>query len=906
MESGVNRLGAKFGREKDRAADRYHPLICHLLDVAAVATEIWDQALSPHARRLLASGLGLSPDSARAWAAFIAGAHDLGKACASWQSVDVHHQQRLSGTPLRATAAAEHPNHGLVTTVVLQDYLERLGMASAVASRIATASGGHHGYFVLANSAGQRSEAYRGEGKEQSALWANARRELLDSLRTTVAAVGSLPTGTMPNPAAMLLAGLVSVADWIGSADQFFPWAMPGTEADVSDTAAYFARARKQAKAALEGLHWTRLATEDQPLTPEVLGLPTGATYRPLQREALEIASNAREPRFVIIEAPMGEGKTEAAIILADHWRAAGFRGTYFALPTQATANQLHARVKTYLERRLPNADVNLLLVHGGIASADQDLLPSAVDDTEGDGNVAAGAWFLPKKRSLLGEFGVGTIDQSLFSVLQVRHVFVRLFGLAGKPVVIDEVHAYDTYMTELLERLLQWLGALQAPVVMLSATLPTERRAKLLEAYARGSGGAVPAASDAQSVPYPRATWLDGSGAHATTFETSGTSRRTLRIQRLNDSIDSVATTLSGKLANGGCAAVICNTVGRAQAMFTELKARLDCEVGLLHARFRAMDREAREKRYLGMFGPPWAGGERPPRFVLVATQVVEQSLDLDFDLMITDLAPMDLLLQRSGRMHRHDRERPKGLEEPVLHIRWPGQVPPEFDRGSAHVYDPHILLRTWHALQGRDAIAIPGDVQELIDQVYASDECPPGDPLIDEMWHETWAKMQARKGDEEREARERRLGTPTRLVPLDSLLRNPREEDAEDLHPALQALTRLAEPTIDLVLLDANSPLQGRVERELSRQKVRELLERSVKVAGWPGVPALATQEIPKGFASRAALRRHRMLVLDEAGAGRAGNVRFTYHRDLGLLLTRLEEEVPLSSPLPESQRA
>jgi CRISPR-associated endonuclease/helicase Cas3 len=541
----------------------------------------------------------------------------------------------------------------------------------------------------------------------------------------------------------------------------------------------------------------------------------------------------------------------------------------------------MYGRVREFLARRAPAHPANLVLAHGG-AWEQPRYAPSAVhgEEAAGSGDAAATEWFLPKKRALLAPYGVGTVDQALMAVLQVRHVFVRLFGLAGKPVVIDEVHAYDTYMTGLLERLLEWLGALGSPVVLLSATLPSGRREQLLAAYSRGMGST---AEPPPVPPYPRVTWVGASASGAEHAEPSERSVRSLAIERVEDSTEALSSALAQALQGGGCAAVICNTVARAQEVYRELSVSFEpgTELGLFHARFLEKDRRSIEEECLRRFGPPNASTERPSRFVLVATQVIEQSLDVDFDVMFTEFAPVDLLLQRAGRLQRHDR----GPRTPVLRILWPGTDEgglPRFQDGTRAVYEKHILLRTWHALRERPAIAIPGDVQELVDLVYRDDEAVPAgaDAALATRWHNTWKEMAADRDREEDEAKTRRLGSPLAERSIERFLTDPREED-EDLHPALQALTRLAEPSFNVVLAPAGYELPA----EPGEKDVRFLLERSVSVSHRGLVPVLRELQPPVAFQKRAALRRHRLVVLEGSGSATVGRWRLTYSSETGL---------------------
>jgi len=665
MRDSLNKVAAKFALVED-GSYRLHPLICHMVDVAVVAQALWEDCLAERVRASLCSSFALGEDQTRRWVAFLAGAHDLGKASPVFQGKGSEGGRStppwLHGTDLEfPLLTVRDPGHGTVTAASLPAFLQqaRFAMRSADAERLAVITGGHHGIFPSAQSRNKARGVALGEPRRgDSNPWDTARSELATTLADLLAVENS--PGRLSNAASMLLAGFISVVDWIGSIDdpRFFPFAPDGPD----DLAAYAAGRKERAHEALRRLHWDAWPRPSLPARFQDL-FPLFSP-RPLQVSTQEVAPAVSAPGLAILEAPMGEGKTEAAFYLAECWNASGFRGSYIAMPTQATSNQLYARFEGFLRARYTSRDqLNLQLLHGHAALNAEieilrtgDVLPGPADiDKDGDdqeATVAAAEWFTNRKRGLLAPFGVGTIDQALLSVLQVKHGFVRLFGLAGKTVIIDEVHAYDTYMTTLMERLLEWLAALGSPIVILSATLPAGRRQALVNAYRRGLGrlnAELPAAS------YPRITWTGAGGIEAMTVGTSPEIRRTLGLRWLPFGV-ALAEHLGRELRDGGCAAVVCNTVNRAQETYAVLRDAFAAlpeaerpDIDLFHARFLFKDRQDREERCLERFGKPEeAGGTtaaRPFRSVLVATQVIEQSLDLDFDIMVTELAPIDLL---------------------------------------------------------------------------------------------------------------------------------------------------------------------------------------------------------------------------------------------------------------------
>ena len=582
----------------------------------------------------------------------------------------------------------------------------------------------------------------------------------------------------------------------------------------------------------------------------------------------------------------------------------------------------MFSRVRDYLTKTYPKNDaINLQLLHGHAALSQEFeslkgghrhlVNPSYSEGHSSDGdNVVAAEWFTYRKRGLLSPFGVGTIDQALLSVLQTKHMFVRLFGLSSKTVIIDEVHAYDTYMTTLLERLLEWLAALGSPVVMLSATLPRERRERLLQAYAKGQG--KPVSFPQEATLYPRITWLADGKAQGRHVETSSRSTKHLQVEWIDGSLPAqtgdafpLGQRLAQDLAIGGCAAVICNTVHRAQAVYQALKPYFpgiasdnEPELDLLHAQYLFEHRDEREKRTLRRFGKPEEDGttpiQRPKRAVLVATQVIEQSLDLDFDLMVSDMAPVDLLLQRAGRLHRHDRgQRMAGLESPRLLVCQPTVKDgvPQFDRGDTAVYDPHVLLRSWLALQGRATLAVPGDVEALIEAVYGEGmRAEEQTPAIQAVWEETEREMEASRQRHEAIARQLIVLPPD--YPDDILEDFNREldEDNPEVHESLRAQTRLSDPTVEVVILSHQEAENLDMKSTPDLETAKSLLYRSARVSNRGLVWWLIRNlETPVNWRRSALLRHHRLIILEEDGKAKCGGYTLELHPELGLQVSR-----------------
>jgi CRISPR-associated endonuclease/helicase Cas3 len=611
---------------------------------------------------------------------------------------------------------------------------------------------------------------------------------------------------------------------------------------------------------------------------------------RPLQIECMRVSGGLDSPSLLIVEAPMGEGKTEAALFVAEQQKQRhGLRGSFIGLPTQATSNQMFSRVVRALSQGAADGIAHLLLLHGhaSLSGEFDDLkmrgrtgfLPASVEpDGSSSAQVMAGEWFTYRKRGLLAPYGVGTVDQALMAALQSKHVFVRLLGLAGKVVVIDEVHAYDTYMSALLERLLAWLRSIGTSVVMLSATLPRSRRAALVKAFAPECE--LPPATPA----YPCLTVVDRGATRTLAFAAFAPEKR-IRLEPVPPSPAALAVWIRDHISSGGCAAIVCNTVGRAQEVFEACRRSMPEVAGdgapvvdLLHSRFPFEEREAREQRTLRRFGKP-GEAQRPERAVLVATQVIEQSLDIDFDILVSDLPPIDLLFQRAGRLHRHERgSRPTGdvptlglIETPLIS----GGVP-DFPKAHKWVYEEHLLLRTWIALRHCDELRIPDDIRPSIEAVYAEPGDRPEEPVLRALWEQTGEKLRAAREKDAKEADLRYLPHPDSKSRLDALTAMGRDDD-EQLHPFFRALTRLTERSVTVACLFRRGDdlfLDRACIRPLSLTRTPnmagavEILRRSCSVSDRRVVEFIEDIPVPTAWQKSALLRNCRPVDFDSDG--------------------------------------
>ena len=630
----------------------------------------------------------------------------------------------------------------------------------------------------------------------------------------------------------MLLWGLEVLSDWLASGQDAFA----RIREDLEDEA-YCLESERAARETLAACGLKAVPVPAPASFPEMFAyLPISRqNMRPLQRACEEMAlqwqADGRVPGLVIIEAPMGEGKTEAALYLLAHLaRAFGKTGFYDAMPTGATSNAMFTRVAEYLAH---NGGASARLVHSQSFLVNQE--PLNTSDTESAAD--ASAWLAPSRRALLSQHAVGTVDQIMMSVLQVRYGVLRLLGASAKVVVIDEVHAYDTYMLRIIEELLRWLSALRVPVVLLSATLPKARRARLLAAYTGAERGI---ASGGEAYPLITQAYFDG---EVETRGTQGTAMRArVGLTRLPDPGDwgEIARMALSRVEGGGCLCILLNTVREAQAMFAALEAEAVKHanppwIGLFHARFPMEDRQRIEEECVALFGKD---GRRPARAVLISTQVCEQSLDLDFDDMITYLCPIDLLLQRMGRLHRHDRVRPPHLAQPRLTVLVP-ENEKLADTHSARIYHPWILRMSKRALSGREYIDLPEDIRPLVEAVYGAR------PEAKDELFEEWAKLAFGDSAQSEAARCVLLPSPdAQRFSLYASAGGFRDEDADWLDPfdnapttadspAAVARTRMGMDGVRIALLDP--ALYQSALRNPDKATARAVLKRSLSVSSF-----------------------------------------------------------------------
>ncbi|MEV7783156.1 CRISPR-associated helicase Cas3' [Kitasatospora sp. NPDC088351] len=752
-----------WGKNAGLPAD--YPVVCHLLDTAATAGALWDVLLSERVRQRLAKAIGVDSEEARRMVAFWAGLHDIGKITPGFQALVPEAFRRLASDPgyaeeRGAGRSGECLAHETATHWGLVEFLEQCGyppvgrlVKKSASHQIAQLLGGHHGCFGKALEVRKlaRPNAYQ-PGLGTAASWREQRLAHAGAVRRVTGVVG-VPGGVLPGWAVVVVSGLVVVADWLASQADVIVGRIP-PEGWVAGGVALEEHFRV-AVAAAPG--WVRGAGLGRAVFPEK-GFAEQFPFRPnlLQADvAQHLPALVSGPGLLLVTAPTGDGKTEAALhgasVLA---RVSGASGVFFALPTMATADAMFGRVRGFAEGNV-EGDRALTLLHGMAWLSPQYAAREVVADGSAVlADTEAGRWLRTGRRGMLAPLANGTVDQALTGVLPVRYGFLRLFGLSDKVLVVDEAHAYGPWMHSLLVRLLEWLGAFGAPVVLLSATLTGRAASSLVNAYRRGAGFPEPAVVEPR---YPGWLFVGADRGEVSEPRMVGSSReRTLRVETRRVRWDvrddpgqapqakgrraALRELLAPVTGGGGCVLVCCTTVEEAQRTFRDLRVALPGlavrpgGLRLLHSRFPAHERQRITAECEAAYGKPvdeLAAGVVRGASVLVATQIVEQSLDLDFDLVVSDLAPLAQLLQRAGRGKRHERGgRPVWsgvVSEPRLVVLEPldddGGVGAPRSWGT--VYDASLLRRTSLLLgePGNRVVAVPGDVQRLVDAVYADD---------------------------------------------------------------------------------------------------------------------------------------------------------------------------------------
>jgi CRISPR-associated endonuclease/helicase Cas3 len=744
-----------WGKAKvnDSGEVAYHLLPYHCLDVVAVA-DIWWQS-SPSIRHSFKVSTRLSEEQARGWLMFFIALHDYGKfdfrfqckAPEAWRQVN---SELSSVNRLLSIDQVRNYYHGSAGLYwFYQDNNERFGQDDddfcfddndeweSWLSWLAPVAG-HHG--VIPDDYEKGSEDYllpRAVSEPLREQLKQARLQWLKCLADLFLSPAGLCLDHSPplfdttkngQSAATMLAGFCSVCDWLGSSDFFNYDNQPC--ANLEKLKLWYQQRLLIAETALKA---AGVIGEIKPYQNIDILLKKGNSPRQVQC----LVNNLHQGQnLTLIEASTGSGKTEAALAYAWQLLALGqAESIVFALPTQATANAMLKR----LEEAAPllfAQEMNVVLAHGRAGYQQTFIdLKQACESKPAQGKeeawVQCGLWLSQsRKRVFLGQIGVCTVDQVLVSVLPVKHKFVRGFGIGRSVLIIDEVHAYDSYMYGLLEAVLTQQRLAGGSAILLSATLPFHQKQQLARAW----GNSL----DDDNTAYPLITQCHANEAEYFDLNKSPEQQPTkLEIQLdllklphlLPDHI--LLKRLLQAVVDGAQVCLVCNLVADAQAIYQTLLEQVQSaenltadQILLFHSRFTFKDRQQKEQAVLNLFGAePQPKEVRNKGHLLVATQVVEQSLDLDFDWLVTQLCPVDLLFQRMGRLHRHKRNRPNRYQSPCCTV-----LLPKSDDYELHelIYgNSRVLWRTQQLLQkAKNIVCFPKAYRDWIEPVYKIEE--------------------------------------------------------------------------------------------------------------------------------------------------------------------------------------
>ena len=742
----------------------FQSVVTHGIVSGSIGQKLTEHFLSCGTRKQISEGLMLSVEELPSFIGYFVSLHDIGKIHYSFQSKDPVTKEKLCQNGLQGLGIAEpgfrHEKESCMAAKRIFKSMDR-----KTASRLAEILGAHHQ---------GKNENIRQQTADPA--WESLQQEYESEMRKCFLKGETSPVIQKDKDGAVcaLLLGIVILSDWIASGDYF-------TEAEQWDNLIYTAQIKadeflKKSGLYQEATQYGKTFCDIWPNIPE-------DGKRELQEKA-ELLFQDSAPRcsLVLMEAPMGEGKTEAgvyaALRMAEQW---GKNGFYVALPTSATANQMVGRMRTLLSMHDQEESVKLL--HAMAWMVDRQSAENQNFTTEED--VFARNWLMPMRRGLLSSYAVGTVDQAMMAAMFIKYGVLRLLGLSGKALIIDEIHAYDTYMQNILTRLLEWCKALEIPVVLLSATLPPEKKQQLLGIYSGEDVG--------NDYPAITAAYEDGTIQVIPFDRVAKRQSYSIQLQPILHKEDQIADFAIEQVKDGGCLCILLNTVKQAQETYAAIRRKnYSGKLLLFHSRFLAGRREEIETECLRLFGKDKQ--YRPQSAILVATQVVEQSLDVDFDFFMSAAAPIDLLIQRMGRQFRHEQTiRPVGVTAPVFTV-----LVPEDNQFQADgiVYPECLLKQTIALLRDKENIRVPDDIAQRVADGYDAAKVPPEEL---EKWMETLVD-ESMKGAM---ADKYKLSPPSKKF---RALSDPVDFDDLEIQSYLSAKTRLSEPTIRIALLQSD----------------------------------------------------------------------------------------------------
>ncbi|MGW7521637.1 CRISPR-associated endonuclease Cas3'' [Streptomyces sp. NPDC054796] len=880
----------------DRGELAVYSLLFHLLDVAAVAGEVWDRYLTRGQRRLVARGLGVSLGEARSLVMFFAGLHDLGK-LSRFQEQEARPWARVSEGLRADTGGWQRMPHERASMHAVLGLLEEAGYAVDASDspgvRVAQILGGHHGRFLQLDLEGAASAA-RAALALGGGAWQDLRRRYFALLRHLTGAE-AVPD-RVSVPAAVLITGVGIIADRLASQRHYW---LPKAQAPAFGAGEHYAQALEDAPGLVEESGLRRISLPEVSFARAHRGVAQPNDLQASVMRQLPPAVGEKGPGILVVTDVTGGGKSITALEAARIFNAGGeSAGVLWLLPTTATADAAYESLEAYVAAHGPeHAPVSLVYSHAHTNAAYTERRtavhePLTTDEFWpglDDAGWEAGAgrpeervtvpdgWLRGWDRALLAQFTVATHDQALMGALPVRFSALRLLALSGRTVVLDEVHSLTPFMRQLLGRLLHWLGALGCPVVLLSATLPASTSNELVRHYLAGAGHSPRALAGTDFAPaYPGwifaaaadASWIriDPAAAdahagrhrrsagirmhpvrHPSCTDPEGAAPREGRLERITAEIAPL-------VAGGGCAAVACQTMDDAQETYRHLRQALEWPGGpegqlvLLHARMPGHEREALTRTLRGRLG---RSGRRPGLLVLVTTSLLDTSLDIDVDVMVSDLTSLERLLQRLGRLWRFEHlwgaqgsRRPAWLaceRGPRLIVLQPTDhhgrtlIPPAWRALEPSYFPEAAADHLARQPGGTLALTLPDDVADLVEKVHGdTPHHAPATPALTKRH----AAYQSRRRVEEHHSVLHLIPAPRHTLSLADL--HQQRLHAREAATRLGAMPRRLLPVYRTsgggLALDMHGTRPLRLEGELTSTHIRVILQHTLPVpAAW-----------------------------------------------------------------------
>lgn len=729
---------------------QYHLLAYHSLDVAAVGQLMLEQNLFGSDRFI--TKLCQSKASFIKTFSFLLALHDCGKFARGFQGLQLFANSELVEALPEYQYDIRHDSLGFVLwqaelgEAVLGAFedidTDELEESLEVLVQVVT---GHHGKPPQLNNGASpvRVNSHFHHDDIQAAIdfMQDCRFLLPDELPAFLVSEQALDE---LKKLSWVFAGITMLADWLGSDREIFEYV------DMSMPLEQYWQTHALPKAArkLANIGYGRQVQLSHFQSFETLFPGYQAT--PLQQHCADCKTDCG-PQLFLLEDITGAGKTEAALAVAQKLLSQGEgSGLYIALPTMATSNAMFVRMEEVYSRFFcGEKKPSLVLAHGArhLSERFNQMLarhfqPKELDYNKDEQSATGWCnyWFVDnRKKSLLADVGVGTVDQALLSIVPAKHQAMRLLGVSRKVLIIDEIHSFSAYEAKLIQGLVKAHTALGGSTILLSATMPYVLRQDLVKAYCQGLKVEVPRISTEATFP-----WVTQLGENSGLIEQPVAPRksvaRTVNVEYCTDK-QALWQLVEGKLKQGKSVCWIRNTVDETIDCFDEAKTRfagLAKGITLFHSRFCMNDRIVIETDVLKRFGKKSKQQDRAAQLI-ISSPILDQSLDVDVTVMISDIAPIDVLIQRVGRCCRHVRDISENpidgdLDQrgaPTLYLHGPEftQAPDTlwlraFSTGTQAIYqDTARIWLTVRTILAEGAITMPEKARHLIESVYGPD---------------------------------------------------------------------------------------------------------------------------------------------------------------------------------------